>query len=45
MAPDPPLDSKRPLSEAPATVPSGPVSTPVHLDEYTTPVAPKSKRS
>lgn len=45
VAPDPPLDSKRPLGEAPAKVPSGPVSTPVHLDEYTAPAAPKSKRS
>jgi hypothetical protein len=45
VAPDPPLDSKRPLGEAPAKVPSGPVSTPVHLDEYTAPVVPNSKRS
>jgi hypothetical protein len=44
VAPDPPLDSKRPLDEAPAKVPSGPVSTPVHLDEYTAPVVPKPKR-
>ncbi len=43
VAPDPPLDSKRPLGEAPAKVASGPVSTPVHLDEYTAPVAPKRK--
>jgi hypothetical protein len=45
VAPDPPLDSKRPLDEAPAKVPSGPVSTPVTLDEYTAPVVPKHKRS
>ena len=45
VAPDPPLDSKRPLEEAPAKVPPGPVSTPVRLDEYTAPVVPKPKRS
>ena len=44
VAPDPPLDSKRPLDEAPAKVASGPVSTPVTLDEYTAPVVPKPKR-
>ena len=43
VAPDPPLDSKRPLNEAPAKVASGPVSTPVRLEEYTSPVVPKPK--
>ena len=43
VAPDPPLDSKRPLDEAPVKVPSGPVSTPVHLSEYTQAVVPPRK--
>lgn len=45
VAPDPPLDSKRPLDEAPAKVSSDPVSTPVHLEEYSAPVVPGRKRS
>jgi hypothetical protein len=44
VAPDPPLDSKRPLDEAPPKVASGPVSTPVHLDEYTAPVRKPKRR-
>jgi hypothetical protein len=44
VAPDPPLDSKRPLDEAPAKVASGPVSTPVRLEEYSAPVVPGRKR-
>ena len=43
VAPDPPLDSKRPLDEAPAKVESGPVSTPVRLEEYSAPVVPGPK--
>jgi len=37
VAPDQPLDSKNPVkTPAEAKVAPGPVSTPVHLDEYTT---------
>jgi hypothetical protein len=43
VAPDPPMDSKRPLDEAPAKVESGPVSTPVRLEEYSAPVVPGPK--
>jgi hypothetical protein len=36
VAPDPPLDSKRPIdASSAAKVPPSPPSTPVHLDEYT----------
>ena len=36
VAPDQPLDSKNPVNPpADANVHPGPVSTPVHLDEYT----------
>jgi hypothetical protein len=36
VAPDQPLDSKNPVkTPAAAKVATGPVSTPVHLDEYT----------
>ena len=36
VAPDHPLDSKRPLdAPTPPQIPEGPVSTAVHLDEYT----------
>ena len=36
VAPDQPLDSKNPVkTPAEAKVAPGPVSTPVHLDEYT----------
>jgi hypothetical protein len=36
VAPDQPLDSKNPVkTPAEAKVTPGPVSTPVHLDEYT----------
>jgi hypothetical protein len=45
VAPDPPLDSKRPLNEAPAKAPSGPVSTPVTLEDYTGPIVRKPKGS
>jgi hypothetical protein len=36
VAPDQPLDSKNPAkTPTEAKIPPGPVSTPVHLDEYT----------
>jgi hypothetical protein len=36
VEPDQPLDSKNPAkTPAEAKIPPGPVSTPVHLDEYT----------
>jgi hypothetical protein len=44
VAPDRPLDSKRPI-DAPGEpkAPSGPISTSVHLEEYTAPNAPDTK--
>jgi hypothetical protein len=46
VAPDPPHDSKLPLDASlPAKTPPGPVSTPVHLSEYTAAVVPKPKRT